>query len=308
MDRTLRLNVSLSSTETAAQLWADRFDVPLRDLGAVQDEIVRRIGNALDIKLMDIESTRSLRDRPSNPDAFDLILRARSLDYQPHSAERTRDRQKLYEGALERDPNSVSAMIGLAQTLLDRSTMSFGEGTLDMLARSEKLVAGAAAISPNDQWVLWCMGYLLLAQNRWSEAVSVYQRTIDRYPNNASAYHMMGVCKTFGGEAKQAVALFETTLRLDPLEPQLHTRFSMMGLALLLTGRDEESIGWFQRSLAANPEYTAMGRSMLYRRLACAYALTGRMSEARYALIQSNKLWHMRPFVVIGATQSPAQQ
>jgi adenylate cyclase len=266
----VRLNVRLTSTETAAQLWADRFDLQLQDLGTGQDEIVRRIGNALDIKLFHIEGTRSVRDRPSNPDAFDLILRARSLDYQPHSSERTRDSQKLYERALELDPTSVSAMIELAQTLLDRSTMSFGEGTIDMLTRAEALISGAAAVSPNDQWVLWCLGYQLQAQNRWPEAISAYQRTIDRFPNNASAYHMMGVCKTFSGQAEQAVMLFETALRLDPLEPQLHTRFSMMGLALLLSSRDEESIGCFQRALAANPEYTASGRSTLYRRLACA--------------------------------------
>ena len=287
----VRLNVRLTSTETAAQLWADRFDLQLQDLGTGQDEIVRRIGNALNIKLFHIESTRSVRDRPSNPDAFDLVLQARSLDYQPHSSERTRDSERLYERALELDPTSVSAMIGLAQTLLDRSTMAFGEGTIDMLTRAEELISGAAAVSPNDQWVLCCLGYQLQAQNRWPEAISAYQRTIDKFPNNASAYFMMGVCKTFSGQAEQAVTLLETALRLDPLEPQLHTRFGMMGLALLLSGRDEESIGWFQRALAANPEYTARGRSILYRRLACAYALTGRVRESRSATKQANRLW-----------------
>jgi tetratricopeptide (TPR) repeat protein len=107
---------------------------------------------------------------------------------------------------------------------------------------------------------------------------------------------MMGICKTFSGEAEDAVALFEIALRLDPLEPQLHTRFNMMGLALLLIGRDEESISWFQRALAANPEYTAMGRSMLYRRLACAYAFTSKPRETRNAMEQANRLW---PFATV---------
>jgi adenylate cyclase len=135
----LRLNVSLTSTETEAQLWADRFDRQLQDIGAEHNEIVSRICNALDIKLFDIEGTRSVRDRPSNPDAFDLILRARALDYQPHSSTRTAERQKLYELALELDPNSVPAMTGLALTLLDRSTMAFDDGTVDILTRASDL-------------------------------------------------------------------------------------------------------------------------------------------------------------------------
>jgi hypothetical protein len=65
----------------------------------------------------------------------------------------------------------------------------------------------------------------------------------------------------------------------------------MMGLAFLLTGQDEEAIGWFLRALSANPEYTAMGRSMVYRRLACAYALTSGQAEARRAMAEANKLW-----------------
>jgi adenylate cyclase len=287
----LRLNVGLTSTETGAQLWADRFDQGLQDLGVGQDEIVRRIGTALNIRLFDVEGARSVRERPSNPDAFDLILRARWLEDQPHSSERTAERQALYERALELDPASVPALTGLALTLMDRSTMAFGEGTVDMLARAETLIASAAAIRPNDQWVLWGRGYLLQARKRWSEAISAFQRTIDTYPNNASAYHMMGVCKTLSGAAEHALTLFETSLRLDPLEPQLHTRFSMMGLALLLIGRDEESISWFQRALSANPEYTASGRSAVYRRLGCAYALTGRANEARIALADANSLW-----------------
>jgi adenylate cyclase len=81
LGRALRLYVSLTSTETGAQLWADRFDQRMQDLRAGQDEIVGRIGKALNVTLFDIEGARSIRDRPGNPDAFDLILRAQSLDY-----------------------------------------------------------------------------------------------------------------------------------------------------------------------------------------------------------------------------------
>ena len=75
----LRLNVRLASAETGAQLSADRFDVHWNDIGAGQDEIVSRIASVLNMRLIDIEGARSARERPDNPDALDLVLRARSL-------------------------------------------------------------------------------------------------------------------------------------------------------------------------------------------------------------------------------------
>jgi hypothetical protein len=56
--------------------------------------------------------------------------------------------------------------------------------------------------------------------------MSAYQRIIDKYPNNAIAYFMMGVCKTFSGEAEQALSLFETSLRRDPLFSLRYTHAS----------------------------------------------------------------------------------
>ena len=79
----LRVNAQLIATETGAHLWADRFDQQLNDLSAGQEEIVRRIGQTLNVALTDVESARSKRERPTNPDAFDLILRARSLGLHP---------------------------------------------------------------------------------------------------------------------------------------------------------------------------------------------------------------------------------
>ena len=51
------------------------------DLASGQEQIVVRMRAALNVSLTDIEATRSLKDHPTNPDAFDFILRARAL---PH--------------------------------------------------------------------------------------------------------------------------------------------------------------------------------------------------------------------------------
>ena len=84
----LRVNAQLVSAETGVHLWADRFDVRAEGSGIGQDEIVPRLAAALGIELVQVEATRSARERSTNPDAFDLILRARALQNQPSECER----------------------------------------------------------------------------------------------------------------------------------------------------------------------------------------------------------------------------
>ena len=115
----LRVTAELASTETGAQLWTDSFDQPIDDLAAGEQQIVVRMRSALNISLADIEAARSLRERPANPDAFDLILRARAIDVRPRSKETLAQVLALYRQALERDPNAVLALTGMAVTLMN---------------------------------------------------------------------------------------------------------------------------------------------------------------------------------------------
>jgi hypothetical protein len=89
IEATLRFNVQLTSGETGAHLWSDRFDEEISELAAGQEHIVTRMRSELGISMVEIEKARSLRERPTNPDAFDLILWARALENQLPNIQRT---------------------------------------------------------------------------------------------------------------------------------------------------------------------------------------------------------------------------
>jgi TolB-like protein/DNA-binding winged helix-turn-helix (wHTH) protein len=74
---TLRVNAQLVSSETGAHLWSDRFDESISDLASGQDQVVKRMRDGIGISLIDIENGRSAHERPNNPDALDLTIRAR---------------------------------------------------------------------------------------------------------------------------------------------------------------------------------------------------------------------------------------
>jgi hypothetical protein len=102
----------------------------LNELSAGQEAIVRRIGQTLNVALTDIESARSKRERPTNPDAFDLLLRARSLILHPMGSRERHERIALLEQALRLDSTSIRAMTELADAVI-------GTGTIDELGRTQ---------------------------------------------------------------------------------------------------------------------------------------------------------------------------
>jgi len=71
--------------ETAAHLWAERFDKPVADLFEMQDEIVSRLANQLGAAIVSAEARRA--ERKPDPDAFDLCLQGMAwFNKGPHPA------------------------------------------------------------------------------------------------------------------------------------------------------------------------------------------------------------------------------
>jgi hypothetical protein len=68
----MRVNLQLIDAESGHHLWAERFDKPLADLFDMQDEIVARLANALNIHLVAAEARRA--EQSPDPDSMDLYF------------------------------------------------------------------------------------------------------------------------------------------------------------------------------------------------------------------------------------------
>ena len=72
----IEVNAELISTETEAHVWADRFEGDRSQLGELQVEAVSRLARSLGVELVKAEALRTMRERPSNPEAADLFMQA----------------------------------------------------------------------------------------------------------------------------------------------------------------------------------------------------------------------------------------
>src|SRR3984893_15422362 len=109
-----RDKLQLIDAENGSHLWAARFATDRASLGEAENEITGRLARTLNLELIEDVGRRIERERPGDLDAQDLVMRGRALFNRPYSAATLREALLAYEQALEKDPESIEAKIGIA--------------------------------------------------------------------------------------------------------------------------------------------------------------------------------------------------
>ena len=282
----LHVNVQLISTETGAHVWSDMFEESIKDLASGQDAILVRMRGTLGISLIEVEIARGRRSPQSSPDAFDLILRARALFNQPQNRGRFDAALSLYEQALRLDPSSVLALTGAAAML-----MEYRSSHPDWSTRAETLVTRAREIAPASEEVLGVYALWLFSHGCDHKSISAARYMVETFPNPKYGYGLLSKCLILTGRSEDAIPLMEKVIRRNPRDTFLAERLRVLGSANLFAGHYEEAISALERALAVDPDDRDNDNAGTRRKLAAAYAYTGRDTEARRALAAANKDW-----------------
>lgn len=288
----VRVNAELVSAETGKQVWAERFDQEIVDFGRGQNDIVRRLGIALDVQLIRAESARAVRERPNDLTAFDLVLRAWAVLTHAPSRANVSAAQALFERALERDSESLPAAVGLANTLI-LERLLLREGRPDNVCRAEELLAAAERLDSRFLSVIHLRGDVRRAQERYDEAATAYREVIEADPNAVGAYHLLGICETGLGRPEAAVPFFNEAIRRDPRSPGIWTRYNGLGHALLHLRCPVEAATWLRRALDAHPDRDEV--SALGPRIGLTSALA-HIGQARSASRELRAVMRLEPF------------
>jgi len=268
----IRINAQMIDGTTGGHLWAERYDRDLEDIFAVQDEVTRTIVDALKVKLTAGEEARRESRNRIDPEAYDLLVRARqtALQFRPEAAVEGR---KMLERALAIDPGLALGYSGLAMVANVDYANQWNGATEDNLTKALELAHRAIELDETEPQGHIALAISLSWMRRLDEAEHAVERAIALDPNSARAYSVLGTTRDYQGRHEDAVALFTRAHRLDP---QFDMSLHFLGRALLALGRFDEAEIAFKRRLALAP------RSDMTRfYLACLYGHTGRHEEAR---------------------------
>jgi len=273
----VRVGVQLINGESGAHLWADRFDREISELFELQDAITIELAHALDVQLIEAESRRS--ERSTNPDAGDLVMRARACLYHGVSRANVAAAIQYYREALQLAPEDVSALAELADVLAGNISSLWSEAPHEDFRQAKALAARALELDPSDAYCHHVVGAVLSLQARFPEAIDEFEAAIRLNPNLHFAHSGLGFAKTLSGLGEEALPHFAHFIRLSPRDPFLFRGYYGIGLVQFLLGDDVRAIEMLRRAIGLSPNY-----SLAHLCLAGAHGMQSRVDEASAAL------------------------
>src|SRR6266446_2934772 len=301
----VRVKAELTEAETGRHVWSEGYDAELKDIFAVQADIVRRAVGAVAVKLTRFEEERVLAKPTDSLAAYEYILRGREV--LTHTTQEKNDEaRQLFQRAIALDPNYAAAYAALGDSHFEAVVSGWTEFRGEELERAETLAQKALALDPATT-----SAYRLLARiNRYSKrydlALGQIDRALEINPNDAASYQLRGNVLVWAGRAGEAVSWLEIALRFDGANA--YTAQNLCS-AYYLLGRYGEAVETCDRALAPNP-----GRSiqMMTRPvLAATYAQLNRPQDAereRAALMRVSPFLDAERFAGQFGTQEARDQ
>jgi adenylate cyclase len=282
----VRVNAQLIDAESGAHIWADRFEEDVSDLFKLQDQVVARLANTLDLELVKAEAEKASHSK--SPDVIDLTMRGRALlsEANPTTMKDTFDAALgLFDEALTIDPNGADALVGEAQT----NHYLKSRGWIDSGADTDAKILGqldrAIALAPQNLWAYEVKSEYLALSQRSREALSAADAGLDINSNSAHLHGTRGLAENYLGRFEQARADLMQAIRLSPRDPEIDWWYVILGEAELGLGNLDATVDEAQKAISAG-EHT----SAPYFELAAAYALGGKMDEAKAALAEARRI------------------
>jgi adenylate cyclase len=276
----VQTNAQLVDTRNAAHLWADRFDTEIADLSDLQDAITGRIASSLNIEILKAENRRAIAERPTDPDAIDLRLRAIALVSTSFTPQHTASARGFLEQAVRLDSQSGDSWSQLAILLVNDYLNNWNEAkdsqaaAEDLLRRAEDALQQALRIDPTIARAHQADGYIRRAKGDHQGALDAFDRAVQLDPNYAAAWAQKANELVMVGRARDAPALVLKAITLSPRDPNLGNFYWVIGRAYFVMRDYDNAIVWLRKSVELA---TTVWFSRAY--LLAAYALTDRHQQ-----------------------------
>ncbi len=291
----IRVNASLTDTETNSQLWGERYDRDLTDIFDLQDELTESLVARLSPELFAAEHARLKRRRPKNLDAWECFVNA-IHDYGRQSKDSSASAVAQLEQAIELDPEYAQALGLFAVTLAWRVIQGW-EPFDETLARAREAADRAVLADPNDPWASIGRGYVSIVAREEDAAIMNYGRAVDLSPNFAYARALLGVSNGYAGNADLARTHIEKAIALSPRDTFIDKFYLYLAVAEFQAARYQEAAEAAERAIQIKPGHPS---SHLFR--TSALALAGEQSLAQAACAAYRELVPMARASVIEQT------
>jgi len=275
----VRVTAQLIDATTGHHIWAERYDRELKDIFAVQDEIMREIVVALDVELREGEQVRFWSSGTRNLEAWECV-RLSATDALGGVPESKLQARKLIERALELDPNYAIAWVMLGW--IHQYYSDVAAGVSDARGRETALVSmrecaqKAIELDPSCADAYSVMAYYHRERNDFDASIEDSEKAIALAPSNAENLATAAGTMTKSGKPEQGLKLIKRAMRVCPLYRPGFLR--ALAQAYRFSGNPEAAVDTFRESLKRESSYLAP-----HVNLTSVLGELGRIDEAKQA-------------------------
>ena len=279
----VRISARMVEAATGGQLWTERFDRPLDDIFALQDEIALNVVGAIEPSMRRAEAERVRRKRPDSLGAYDLVLQAQADVYSGMPAQVTQA-LVLLERALVFEPGYALAHAFAAMChhcLFLRAGLHE-----DARAASTRHARQAIVHGQDDAHALTFAGFSIgMDGHDHAAAFVALDAALAISPSSAITYIVGGVMLGWAGEAERAIDWAERAMRLSPFDPWIWSACHALALGYFQRGRYEEAAKAARKAIQFNPAH-----SISFMLLVASLVKLGQFKEARAAAAEVLRL------------------
>jgi serine/threonine protein kinase len=313
----LRITAQLVDARTDSPVWAERYDRELADVFEVQDEIARKIAQALRITLSPQEQSAISKKPTENAQAYDYFLRGRN-----HARRVTRAdlefAMQMYEQAIALDSGFALAHAGLGyvcalfhqwhdqasrwtekalaacdralaldpqlpEALVARATIFIEQRNYD-----QAILCAQKAIDqkPDCEGAYWTLGQAFFVSDRWQEIAEIADRAIEVSGDDYNTYvpiinglERLGLNERAGRVRQQSIRALEQQLETVPEDTRARILLAVFYANLK---QETDAVRELQIAMALRPKDS----NILYN-AACVYGVLGRKADALAVLRKS---------------------
>ncbi len=306
----VRITGQLIDATSDSHLWSETYDRQLDDIFAVQDDIARRIVEALELTLSP-RVDRLIRKVPtSDVRAWDNYLRGRRFFHEQRGGSMD-EAVRMFERAIEIDPRFARAHAGIADAAAYKYT--FYDDAPANLEQADVASRRALELDPELAEGHSARGHVLALQKRHDEAALEFETAIRLDPQLYEAYFFYARSEFLRGNIEKTARLYEKASAVQPedfkapilaasmyerlgdpdaertallrglrtverhleLNPDDQRALSMGATAQMQTGNRDRALELAERAMRLNP-----GSSTVYYNLACCFVRAGDFEKA----------------------------
>lgn len=281
---TVRVSAHLTHGGDDTTVWSGRYDRPVADLLAVEDDISAAVVSSLEPALLAHEEAKALLIPIEDLDHWGLFVRGRRHFWRSTATD-SRHATDLLVQALRLKPDDTPTLSLLAHCWLVEVWGGSSPDPGAAIAEAHRYALRAVHLDGSDAFAHFTLGVVLSTMGQPAQDMAEQRRALELNPSLAAAHGELGRLLAFAGQADEALIACDRAIGASPTDPHLWLWLLSKAIACFAAERYDEAARHAAAACATRPDYFFLH----FLQAACA-AAAGRNEEARTPMAEGLRL------------------